>query len=114
MSWRAYTYCGTETLIAQQSVRGLQTPQELLPLLHTLAALQDLGPEVDDGQVTWKQQLCLNHARLRSTSVAVLEVNRRLPAGAVAQQGPASSGQVEIVAWAFTKIMQVGTWHGDP
>ena len=76
--------------------------------------MQDLGPEDDDGQVTWKQQLCLNHARLRSTSVAVLEVNRRVPKGTVVQQGPASSGQVEVVAWAFTKIMQVDSVYSDP
>ena len=61
-------------------------------------ALQDLGPDDDGGQIAWKQQLCLNHVRLRSTSVAVLEVNRRIH-----ERG------VEVSAWAFTKIFQV---HG--
>ena len=52
-----------------------------------MAVMQDLGPDDDDGQIAWKQQLCLSHVRLRSTSVAVLEVNRRTPEGAVAGVG---------------------------
>lgn len=69
--------------------------------------MQDLGPDDEDGQIAWKQQLCLNHARLRSTCVAVLEVNRRIPEGAVAGLHQSSAGSVEVIAWAFTKIVQV-------
>ena len=69
--------------------------------------MQDLGPDDDDGQITWKQQLCLSHVRLRSTSVAVLEVNRKVAEGSAAQTGQSSASGVEAVAWAFTKIMQV-------
>lgn len=69
--------------------------------------MQDLGPDDDDGQITWKQQLCLSHVRLRSTSVAVLEVSRKVAEGSAAQQGQSSTSGVEAIAWAFTKIMQV-------
>ena len=74
-----------------------------------MAVMQDLGGDDDDGRIAWKQQLCLNHVRLRSTSVAVLEVNRRIPEGVVAEQSQSSSGNVEVIAWAFTKIVQVHT-----
>lgn len=74
-----------------------------------MAVMQDLGSDDDDGQIAWKQQLCLNHVRLRSTSVAVLEVNRRTPEGAGAGLGQSSAGSVEVIAWAFTKIVQVPT-----
>ena len=74
-----------------------------------MAVVQDLGCDDDDGQIAWKQQLCLNHVRLRSTSVAVLEVNRKTLEGIVTDQGHSSSGNVEVIAWAFTKIVQVHT-----
>ena len=75
--------------------------------------MQDLGRDDDEGQIAWKQQLCLNHIRLRSTSVAVLEVNCRIPEGIVAEQGQSSSGNVEVIAWAFTKIVQVHTVQAE-
>lgn len=78
-----------------------------LLLMDLLTVIQDLGTDDDDGQITWKQQLCLSHVRLRSTSVAVLEVNRKVPEGNAAQQGQANPSGVEVIAWAFTKIMQV-------
>lgn len=76
-----------------------------------MSVTQDLGPDDDDSRVAWKQQLCLSRARLRSTSLAVLEVNRRVPEGAAADQGPSTSGQVEVVAWAFAKIIQVDEYR---
>ena len=58
----------------------------------------------------WKQQLCLSHARLRSTSTAVLEVHFR-PLDAIQPLGPnqeplGSKAGDEVIAWAFTKILQ--------
>ena len=78
-----------------------------------MAVMQDLGYDDDDGQIVWKQQLCLDHVRLRSTSVAVLEVNCRIPEGAVVEQVQRSSGNVEVIAWAITKIVQVHTAQSD-
>ena len=69
--------------------------------------MQELGTADDDGQITWKQQLCLNHVRLRSTSVAVLEVNRKGSAASAAEQQQVDTGSVEVIAWASTKIIQV-------
>lgn len=90
--------------VVRQSCRhpGLNLHQ-----IYQMAVMQDLGPDDDDGQIAWKQQLCLNHVRLRSTSVAVLEVHRRMPEGTIAELGQSSAGNVEVLAWAFTKIVQV-------
>ena len=62
----------------------------------------------EDGQVRWKQQLCLSHIRLRSSSLAVLEVHFKPLVPAIAQEAEPKGAGVEVVAWAFTKIMQVG------
>ena len=66
--------------------------------------MQDVGTNEEDGQVKWRQQLCLSHVRLRSTSVAVLQVQYRAPDPETALP---DAGGPAIIAWAFTKIMQV-------
>ena len=69
--------------------------------------MQDVGTYEDEGQVKWRQQLCLSHVRLRSTSVAVLEVHYRPPAVEAAQEAAQEAGASEVIAWAYTKIVQV-------
>ncbi len=69
--------------------------------------MQDVGTDEDEGQVKWRQQLCLSHVRLRSTSVAVLEVHYRPPAVEAAPEAAQEAGASEVIAWAYTKIVQV-------
>ena len=70
--------------------------------------MQEVGTDDEDGQVKWQQQLCLSHVRLRSTSVAVLQVQHKPSSPAVTQNGGAGA---DIIAWGFTNIMQVGSHH---
>ena len=72
-----------------------------------LSSLQDLGADDEDGQVKWRQQLCLTRARLRSTSVAVLQVHYKPSSPAVFQDSQLSNTNGEVIAWGMTKIMQV-------
>lgn len=71
--------------------------------------MQDVGTDEDEGQVKWRQQLCLSHVRLRSTSVAVLEVRYRPPPVEAAQEAAQEAGASEVIAWAYTKIVQVSS-----
>lgn len=76
----------------------------------SIQPLQDLKAEDLDGQIRWKQQLCLSHVRLRSTSTAVLQVHFRA-FDAVQPLGPnqeplSQEGGAEIIAWAYTKVLQ--------
>ena len=66
-----------------------------------------MGTDEEDGQVKWQQQLCLSHVRLRSTSVAVLQVQYRPNNPAVTQDTQLGSTGADIIAWGFTKIVQV-------
>ena len=52
----------------------------------------------------WKEQLCLERVRLRSTSQVVVEVHHQ-------KEG---SFEPEMIAWAHAPIMQVGrcSWAG--
>ena len=72
-------------------------------------SVQDVGTDEDEGQVKWRQQLCLSHVRLRSTSVAVLEVHYRPPAVEAAEEAAEEAGASEVIAWAYTKIVQVSS-----
>ena len=69
--------------------------------------MQDVGTDEDEGHVKWRQQLCLSHVRLRSTSVAVLEVRYRPSPVEAAQEAAQEAGASEVIAWAYTKIVQV-------
>lgn len=69
--------------------------------------VQDVGKDEEEGQVKWKQQLCLSHVRLRSTSLAVLEVVYRPPTAEASQAASSEGAKAEVIAWAFTKIIQV-------
>lgn len=71
--------------------------------------MQEVGTDEDEGQVKWRQQLCLSHVRLRSTSVAVLEVHYRPPPVEGAQKASQEAGASEVIAWAYTKIVQVSS-----
>lgn len=71
--------------------------------------MQEVGTDEDEGQVKWRQQLCLSHVRLRSTSVAVLEVHYRPPSVEAAQEAAQEAGKSEVIAWAYTKIVQVSS-----
>ena len=75
--------------------------------LSQVTFLQDVGKDEEEGQVKWKQQLCLSHVRLRSTSLAVREVQYRPPSAEATQEASSEGGRAEVIAWAFTKIMQV-------
>lgn len=68
--------------------------------------MQEVGAGDAEGQVRWKQQLCLRHARLRSSSTAVLEVHF-YPLDAIRPLEPNQGAASEVIAWAYTKLLQV-------
>ncbi|DBA83915.1 TPA: hypothetical protein ACH3X1_006417 [Trebouxia sp. C0004] len=87
-------YDGGEPVQAAGSAAGIRAQSQF----------KDVGTDEDEGQVKWRQQLCLSHVRLRSTSVAVLEVRYRPSPVQAAQE----AGAPEVIAWAYTKIVQAG------
>ena len=60
--------------------------------------VQEVGQDELEGTVLWKEQLCLERVRLRSTSQVVVEVHHQ-------KEG---SFEPEMIAWAHAPIMQVG------
>ncbi|KAL0028702.1 hypothetical protein WJX79_000762 [Trebouxia sp. C0005] len=91
-------YDGGEPVQAAGSPAGIKAQSQF----------KEVGTDEDEGQVKWRQQLCLSHVRLRSTSVAVLEVHYRPPSVEAAQEAAQEAGKSEVIAWAYTKIVQAG------
>ena len=72
----------------------------LLTPACTSSLVQEVGQDEMEGTVLWKEQLCLERVRLRSTSQVVVEVHHQ-------KEG---SFEPEMIAWAHAPIMQVGRW----
>ena len=64
----------------------------------TSSLVQEVGQDELEGTVLWKEQLCLERVRLRSTSQVVVEVYHQ-------KEG---AFEPEMIAWAHAPIMQVG------